>query len=217
MRIEGAQGAVDPTAATSPTNGATRDEFLRLFVAQLEHQDPLDPTSGADFVAQLAQFATLEQTAEVNSRLGRIEMEQASTSRTAILSLVGRTVETKADSIYLSHEGEPPQLMVELDAPASTVEVVIRDADGDIVRTMALGPHTAGEIDASWDGKDDSGVKLPEGDYQIEVRAEAESGQVSARAFVSGEVTGVEFTDGLVRVRVGSFFLSPGDIESVGT
>lgn len=218
MRIDEATMPSDPaapTASSGASSGASRDEFLRLFVAQLEHQDPLDPTSGADFVAQLAQFATLEQTAEVNTRLDRIAIEQASTARTAILGLVGRTVEASADAFQLGHDGPPPGLTVHLDAPASDVKVVIKDADGDVVRTMSLGPHTAGAIDVPWDGTDDSGVALPEGEYHVEVSAEADSGPVSARATIEGEVTGVTFTDGVVLVRIGSLVLSPGAIESV--
>jgi len=44
-----------------------QDEFLRLFVAQLQNQSPMDPLKGADFIAQLAQFSSLEQLTNLNA------------------------------------------------------------------------------------------------------------------------------------------------------
>lgn len=63
------------TAASStgaPAKGADRDTFLKLLVAQLKHQDPLAPQDGAQFVAQLAQFNSLDQLISINKRLGQL-------------------------------------------------------------------------------------------------------------------------------------------------
>ena len=46
--------------------------FLKLLVEQLKHQDPLAPQDGAQFVAQLAQFNSLEQLISINDRLGEV-------------------------------------------------------------------------------------------------------------------------------------------------
>ena len=68
------------TSSASPANpsglSSSRDEFLRLFVAQLENQNPLDPQSGADMVAQLAQFSGVEQQVETNRRLAELTAAQ---------------------------------------------------------------------------------------------------------------------------------------------
>ena len=69
MRIDGLQTPADPNAATGAAQPpGLKDEFLRLLVAQLEHQNPLSPQEGAEFVAQLAQFASVEQGAEISER-----------------------------------------------------------------------------------------------------------------------------------------------------
>lgn len=70
----------DPTDATTPTSsirkGADQETFLKLLVAQLKNQDPLNPQDGAAFVAQLAQFNSVEQLISINKRLGKLVGEE---------------------------------------------------------------------------------------------------------------------------------------------
>ena len=58
--------------APSGTKGLGQDSFLKLLVEQLKHQDPLSPQDSAQFVAQLAQFNSLEQLISINTRLGQL-------------------------------------------------------------------------------------------------------------------------------------------------
>ena len=51
----------DQVQAEDSRQDLGRDSFLTLFIAQLEHQDPLNPVEGQEFTAQLAQFSSLEQ------------------------------------------------------------------------------------------------------------------------------------------------------------
>ena len=64
---------LNPTAgsglATSQSNVLNKDDFLNLLITQLQHQDPLNPTDSVEFTAQLAQFSSLEQLANVNDNL----------------------------------------------------------------------------------------------------------------------------------------------------
>ena len=62
------------SATTTPpaTQGMGQDVFLKLLVEQLKHQDPMAPQDSAQFVAQLAQFNSLEQLISINTRLGQL-------------------------------------------------------------------------------------------------------------------------------------------------
>ena len=68
------------TSTTGAQKGADRDTFLQLLVAQLKNQDPLAPQDGAQFVAQLAQFSSLDQLISINQQLGDLLQGQSSTS-----------------------------------------------------------------------------------------------------------------------------------------
>ncbi|HWQ31700.1 MAG TPA: flagellar hook capping FlgD N-terminal domain-containing protein [Blastocatellia bacterium] len=76
IKSAGSNSAPGSAAAASPLvtaqKGADKDTFLKLLVAQLKNQDPLNPQDGAAFVAQLAQFNSVEQLISINERLGQL-------------------------------------------------------------------------------------------------------------------------------------------------
>ena len=87
-------GATSPTTSTDAVAKATtqtlgKDDFLKLLVTQLQHQDPLNPTDNSQFMAQMAQFSTLEQITNVGEELKRLSFSgQVSQG----VSLIGRAV-----------------------------------------------------------------------------------------------------------------------------
>ena len=94
------------TAATtqeaSGKNAAMgKDQFLKLFVAQLQHQDPMNPMQDQDFMGQMASFSTLEQ---VTNMAKANEAMAANLSLSQSVGLIGRTV-TWTDSAKVSHTG----------------------------------------------------------------------------------------------------------------
>jgi flagellar basal-body rod modification protein FlgD len=66
-----------------------KDQFLKLFVAQLQHQDPMNPMNDSEFMAQMASFSTLEQVS--NLAAANEQMAASMTSNSAV-GLIGRTV-----------------------------------------------------------------------------------------------------------------------------
>src|SRR3954453_4930802 len=94
-----------PAASTQATNtkGASlgKDDFLKLFVAQLQHQDPMNPMQDGEFMGQMAQFSTLEQITSVATANDQIA---ANLGISQALGLLGKTV-TYIDDQKVSHTG----------------------------------------------------------------------------------------------------------------
>jgi flagellar basal-body rod modification protein FlgD len=76
--------AASSNAATDPL--ANKDVFMQLLVAQLQYQDPLSPADGTQFVTQLAQFSTLEQTTQGTSDLDAIRQVMTSSTNSSAAS-----------------------------------------------------------------------------------------------------------------------------------
>lgn len=202
----------DPRAAG--TEAVSEDEFLRLLVAQLQNQDPLTPQDGTEFVAQLAQFASLEQAAQTNERLAALEATQAANLRAGFANLVGRTVVARADTIELPVTDA--SLAVDLPNAAHSVSVSIVNEAGEIVRTLKLGGRDAGRASFAWDGLDDNGVPLSPGKFRMTVAATApDGGPLNASTLITAPVQSLDFSSGQVRFRAAGGTFGASDIVEI--
>jgi flagellar basal-body rod modification protein FlgD len=86
---EAADGAA---AAAPPKNTLGKDDFLRLLTTQLQHQDPLQPMDAQAFIAQLAQFTSVEELDGLGKKLDTMLLGQASSNQLTTASLVGKDV-----------------------------------------------------------------------------------------------------------------------------
>ncbi len=142
--------------------------FLRLLVTQLQSQDPTNPTQNEDFVAQLAQFTTLEQATNSTDLLQQLVDQR---SELDIVSLLGRDIITEGDILTLDKENEPVLSFV-LEEDTRKIQIRVLDKDGNIVRNLDVEQiQKSGSHDVIWDGLDTNGNRLPEGPYQYEIRA----------------------------------------------
>jgi flagellar basal-body rod modification protein FlgD len=187
-----------PSSAQATGSSALgKDEFLKLLMAQLANQDPTAPADSQAFVAQLAQFANVEQLQGANSTLNGILLAQASGAQTQTAALVGKSVVYNSDALALQ-AGQPAAITATLPADAKTVTATIVDANGRTVRTMQLGAQPAGALAASWDGRDDGGSPLPPGAYHVRLSAaDAAGNAIALSQQATGRVTGVAFAGGV--------------------
>lgn len=147
------------------------DVFLRLLVTQLQSQDPTNPTKNEDFVAQLAQFTTLEQTTSTNDLLEKLIGQDAQRTQLNLVNLIGRTIVSEGDTISLG-TSDQPTLAYALSDTANQVTLEVLGQDGQLLRSIqSNSPGTVGAHQVQWDGLDNDGDRVPEGVYQFRVKA----------------------------------------------
>jgi len=192
-----------------------KEDFLRLLVAQLENQDPLKPMENTEFVAQLAQFSSLEQLVTVSDGMTGLQMAQMGMSNLQAAELVGQNVMANGDTFNYDGSGGT-DLGFDLGADASNVTVTIRDEAGGIMRTIELGENASGPTTLNWDGLTDSGTAAAGGRYTMEITAEDVAGNpIEASTRVTGEVTGVYYDTGIAELEIDGVRIRLGDIVSV--
>lgn len=188
----------------------TFDNFLLLLTTQLQNQDPLDPMDSAKFTEQLVQFSGVEQQINTNDKLDSLIAGQYFNEAAQAVGFIGKIVEAEGDQINLE-DGVAP-IAYDLAGEASEVEILLTDSTGRTVRTLD-GPTTAGRHDLVWDGTDDLGNPVADGNYTIQVRAtDAEDTTVEATTYTIGKVTGVETVDGMLQLMVGK---TPVRLDSI--
>ncbi len=178
-----------------------KDAFLKLLVAQIANQDPLKPMDDTAYVAQLAQFSSLEQQTTSNKMLELLATQQQGLANTAAMGLVGKDVTVRGGSVTLGGDGVGVVAPFKIADSAEKVQVVVRDASGNVVRRADLGEQQAGRVDYRWDGRSDSGVSMPAGRYSVSVEATKANGQkVGVELESTGRVRAVSFEGGIAKL-----------------
>jgi len=202
-------------AAMKQSTGMNKDDFLKLFVTQLQNQDPLNPQDGTEFIGQLAQLTQVEQAYNTNTNLQNM-LNQASNSATlAAVSLIGKEVKAPGSQLELK-SGAPAAVEFSLAQAAQQVTVTIKDESGATVKTLSAGAKGAGEGSIAWDGKNDAGVQLAAGAYSFSVSAKNASGaELESTGLVRGKVDGVDMSGSTPVLSIGKVKLSLADVISV--
>jgi len=147
-----------------------KDQFLKLFTTQLQNQNPLDPMKDEEFVSQLAQFSQLEATTNMASSLSSLVDTLKGDRMMTGSALIGRTVAAPNIPAVLT-SGNPVNAVIDLPNGADKVSVSIIGPDGKPVRTVQLPQQKVGVVSFTWDGNDDSGNPLPDGNYSMTATA----------------------------------------------
>jgi flagellar basal-body rod modification protein FlgD len=177
----GTQLSTSTTGLSGTGQTLNEADFFQLLTAQLEHQDPLNPMTGDQFAAELAQFSTAS---------GVQNMQTAFAGQEAV-GLVGHNVAVSGNTTVLSQSGSATGAF-NLSSAANNVTVSIADSTGKTVANLNLGPMAAGSQSFSWNGSGANGAKLASGTYSYSVRATGANGaSVSATPYAVAPVTGV--------------------------
>ena len=166
------QGNLADTAkAASGNQSLGKDAFLQLLVTQLKNQNPLSPQDNGAFVAQLAQFSSLEGINTLNDSVNNISSNFSSSQALQASSLVGRNVIVQTNTAQLDDPSKGLTGSVTVPSTIAAGTVTITDKDGKAVRTIDLGSRAAGDASFTWDGKDTAGTVVPVGTYTFKANA----------------------------------------------
>lgn len=193
MAIQNISGAapVAQTAQVKAGGQITRDDFMRLLIAQLQNQDPLSPMDNQEFAVQLATFNSLEQLVGMNEKLESLASHQGAASQLNSAALIGKQVIGKGNEVNLAASGGV-SLHYDLAGNAAKVTVKALNISGVAVRQIETGSQKAGAQSTTWDGNNNLGERLPLGVYRFEITAADASGNaVPVTNQVRGLVTGV--------------------------
>jgi flagellar basal-body rod modification protein FlgD len=209
-----AQGFTAP-ATGGATEALGKDQFLRLLTAQLNNQDPLNPMDNTAFVAQLAQFSGLEQMLNISQSIDQLALAQAVANGANMVSFIGKEISWSGDAIQVDGPGQR-DLAIDLEGDATEVTVTVYDKQGKLVKTIEAGPMDAGDRAVPWDGTDEQGRPVANGEYTFKVSARGPDGErVEVSTRQRGKVDGVTYASGYPELVVNGQRVAVGQVVEV--
>lgn len=206
------------------SNDLGQDAFLQLMITQMKNQDPLSPQSNSEFVAQLAQFSSVQGLEKLNTNFNSFSSSFQSNQALQASSLVGRSVSVVGDKSILNPGGIVSG-SVNLPSSTSDLKVNIYDSKGALAAAIPVGAATAGETNFRWDGHNmevngelldwsSGATALPADTYSFQVTA-TQDGKVQQLATnLSANVNSVTLgTDGKLVLNLAG--IGPVDMSQV--
>jgi flagellar basal-body rod modification protein FlgD len=219
--LAGSLSSVNSTSGNSnkKNNVMGKDDFLKLMLAQMRNQDPLNPMESAEFAVHLAQFTSVEQLMNLNesmkTSLDANYLLSQSINNTLAATLIGK--EVKLDTAEFRYTGQEQQTLgYNLGNNAKSVTIKIYNESGTLVKTIENASGNTGDNKVVWDFTDNNGDKVPPGKYRFEVIAtDYKNNLLSVTSFLLGKIDGVRFTDFGTKLLVNGVEYNLGDIKEI--
>ena len=173
-----ASNSTTQTADSTSSGSLTSNDFIELFLAQLENQDPTNPMDTSELADQMYSLYQLEAQEQTNEYLASILEAQTSTLNTSSFQLIGETVLAEGNNLTLDDESSGV-LTFNLSEQAEEVTINIYDEEGNLVRSITQSDLSSGENTYEWDGTNNEGVQLSTGSYTYEVVADDDSIEIT--------------------------------------
>ena len=179
-------GTVDTAAATAKKSEAgSADRFLKLLVAQMQNQDPLNPLDNAQVTSQMAQINTVNGVEKLNRSVEGLNAQFIQMQTLQGAALVGRDVVVPGNRLSIA--GDLGRGGFELDVDARAVSVEVLALDGGVVGTVDLGAQKAGRHNFDWPARGAD----PESGLRFRVVATNGAAAVPATALMHDKVRAV--------------------------
>ncbi|MFH1081227.1 MAG: flagellar hook capping FlgD N-terminal domain-containing protein [Pseudomonadota bacterium] len=198
------------TSNVSNTQIIGKDDFMKLLLAQLKNQNPLNPMDGTDFAAQLAQFSSLEQLSNLNAELKTQGLNQMTLGYAQSANMIGKTIAAQNGNT-IAADGSTVDINYQLAEEAQKINISIYDQDGKLVQTLEDTAKKEGMNTTVWNCD-----MVAKGNYSFQVTAsDINGGSVAAETMVSGVVTAVHFRNNDISLTVNGQELALRDVVSV--
>ena len=167
-----------------------QDAFLKLMIAQLENQDPLSPAENGEFIAQLAQFSSVEGITNLNTSVGDLVSEFRSSRALEASALVGRAVDVNSNTGRLPEDGQIFGT-VEIPSNAQNVQIRVETLAGELAHMESIPGDQIGDIAFAWDGVNEDGDQWSSGVYRLTATAQIEGEETALNVRVAANVNSV--------------------------
>jgi flagellar basal-body rod modification protein FlgD len=202
------------TEESRPKNTLDKDDFLKLFITQLQNQDPLNPKDGTEMASQLAQFNGLEQMMNVNKSLETLQKTTEQNQSLNLTSYLGKEISLNTPTIFYQKE-KPIFIDADFKTPTQMATLQLENSKGEIILKKELGPQKTGSSKININDLT-QGLSIPEGTYKPKLSyLNPEGVEENIELNTKTTITGIQFNNEEKPLSTTVGDLSITDIKSI--
>ncbi len=190
--------ASNPVTTDTASTQDVQDRFLKLLVAQMQNQDPMNPMDNAQVTTQLAQIQTVSGISTLNASIGTLGSQFSQMQALQGVSLVGREVSVAGNQLNIASDGTGSG-SYSLASPASAVQLDVLNAAGAVISTQQLGAVGTGTQTFSVPS---SGLAGNTGGVTFKITATSSSNPVTATTYATDKVTAISNSGGTLSLQL---------------
>jgi len=204
------------TFAYNPDSELKSEDFMKLFLTELQYQDPTSPMENKDMLQQTSMLTQLQTNQDLSDTLQSLSSKMMLSTQFNSVNMIGKTADTGLNSLQIDENSAqtiPFNLYFDKDFKEATIK--IEDVNGNIVKSFTIKGDKKGIKNFSWDRKDDKGNFVENGLYSI--KAEYKTTNLESKTTKLGvyPVESVKFENNQTYVKLNNSYLELSAIKEV--
>jgi len=204
--------------AYNPDSQLDSDDFLQLFMTELKYQDPTSPMETKDMLEQTSQLTQLQTNQDLKDSLNQLVTQMNNSTQYGAVDMIGKLANTGANGFAVTNAANlqsdiPFDLYFGDDYKQATIKIT--DKNGDTIRSFDLADGQKGLTSFKWDGKDNNGNPVPDGEYYVTADYTTINNENRTTMLGVYPVESVRFDDGKAQLKVDNKYIPLDQIKEV--
>jgi len=201
------------STGTNPNGQLDKDAFMKLLLTELQYQDPTSPMDTEKMLTQTSQLASVEMQENTNKAMKELVNQLKSNANAYAISALGKMVSTGSNAVTLTDEKKDANFALYFKSDLANGKLEVKNANGQVVRSIDLNNLNAGVHKLTWDGKDETGNQVPNGSYNVAVSYTGKDGKEYKTQVGNYPVEAVKFVDGKAMMKVAGEYVSMDSVK----
>lgn len=201
------------STGTNPNSQLDKDAFMKLLLTELQYQDPTSPMDTEKMLTQTSQLAAVEMQENTNKAMKDLVNQLKSNANAYAISALGKMVSTGSSAVTLTDEKKDANFAIYFKSDLANGKLEVKNANGQVVRSIDLNDLNSGVHKLTWDGKDETGNQVPNGSYNVSVNYTGKDGKEYKTQVGNYPVEAVKFVDGKAMMKVAGEYVSMDSVK----
>jgi len=207
-------GDYTQTTTVEDKTSLSNDDFMTLLLAELQYQDPTEPTDTEAILTQTSQLASLESSDKTNQALEDLAASLESSNDFSTIAAIGKTADLGSNAISIDKGGSSTfEMYFPSDIEQGNVEIT--DVDGNIIQTIDVGTNPSGVYQFTWDGTTTQGEQAEGGLYYASASYTDTAGNSQTTRLGTYPIESVRFDGGQTLLKLGSSYVPLENVTEV--